>query len=342
MAELTMYGEISRETAGYAAKRLLRRNKAMIYTERFGQGHVLPKNSGQIMKFRRYLALALAVAPLAEGITPTGQKLRTEDVVVRLEQYGDSVGLTDVIKDTHHDPVLKESLNLCNDQIRETIETIRFSVLKSGTNVFYGGSGVTSRAYVAGGPSDAHLKLIERSLLRNRAEKITSVIKATQLIATEPVPEGFYTLGHTDLKPDIEALDDYTPVHKYSNSSKALEGEIGQACGMRFLLSQLYTPWLLAASSAGSQSTFLSGGVATAGYADVYPLIVLAKDAYGIVRLQGENAVTPIVLNPDKPDKSDPLAQRGYVAWKMWQACVILSQFWMARYEVACDADADV
>jgi N4-gp56 family major capsid protein len=88
MSEINLYGDISRETAGHLSRQLLRRNKAMIHTEKFAQGHVLPKNSTRIMNFRRYQALALATTPLSEGVTPTGQKITYEDITVTLEQFG--------------------------------------------------------------------------------------------------------------------------------------------------------------------------------------------------------------------------------------------------------------
>jgi N4-gp56 family major capsid protein len=45
-----------------------------------------------------------------------------------------------------------------------------------------------------------------------------------------------------------------------------------------------------------------------------------------------------MVLNPGKPSKSDPMAQRGYVSWKTWYTAVILNDLWMARLEVAVTA----
>jgi N4-gp56 family major capsid protein len=44
-----------------------------------------------------------------------------------------------------------------------------------------------------------------------------------------------------------------------------------------------------------------------------------------------------MVVNP-KPAPGDPLAQRGTVGWKAWQAAVILNDAWMARAEVAATA----
>ena len=76
--------------------------------------------------------------------------------------------------------------------------------------------------------------------------------------------------------------------------------------------------------------------VSTTGVnADVYPVIFLAQDCFAQVPLKGDEAITPMVLNPGKPSKSDPMAQRGYVSWKTYYAAVILQDLWMARLEVA-------
>jgi N4-gp56 family major capsid protein len=58
-------------------------------------------------------------------------------------------------------------------------------------------------------------------------------------------------------------------------------------------------------------------------------------DAYGVVPLKGQSAMTPTVLNPGTPSKSDPLGQRGYVGWKTWFNAVRLNETWMSRLEVA-------
>jgi N4-gp56 family major capsid protein len=53
------------------------------------------------------------------------------------------------------------------------------------------------------------------------------------------------------------------------------------------------------------------------------------------VPLKGQSAMTPTVLNPGTPSKSDPLGQRGYVGWKTWFNAVRLNETWMSRLEVA-------
>ena len=76
------------------------------------------------------------------------------------------------------------------------------------------------------------------------------------------------------------------------------------------------------ADAGGAKGTMLS---TTGTSADVYPVIYLGANAYGIIALKGQYAVTPMVVNP-KPSDSDPLAQRGSVSWKAMQTAVINHQ----------------
>ena len=108
----------------------------------------------------------------------------------------------------------------------------------------------------------------------------------------------------------------------------AWEGEIGKIEDVRYLCSTIVEPFLGGGASSGTNV------LQTGTLADVYPMIYLARDAYGIVAFKGANALTPMVVNPKASD-SDPLAQRGHVGWKGYSATIILNDFWMARLEVA-------
>jgi len=336
--EQTQYGDISPRTAGYASKEMLKRGQIAVVTDRFGQSKPLPKNSGKTITFRRYEALTPATAPLAEGVTPAGQKLRPTDVSCALEQYGDVVHLTDVIMDTHEDPVLNESISLCAEQIKETVETIRINALKGGTTVFYAG-GVSSRATVTSAVTRPDIRKIIRYLNRMKAQVISSIVKASPKISTEPVAPAYFAMCHTDLEADIRNTAGFVSSEKYADSDKAQMYEIGKIDSIRFICTPLFNPWLAAATSA-TGTTFLSSGSepASALSPDVYPIIIVAKDAYGIVPLQGENVVKPAVRNPS-PTIGDELGQKGFVSWKLWQSLCILNQTWLVRYEVACTAN---
>jgi len=333
MSETTSYGDISPRTAGKAMKRLLKRGQHLMVVERFGQKDPLRKNQTKTVKWRRYNSLARASAPLAEGITPKGKRLTYTDVNATLEQYGDLLEITDVIADTHEDPIFQESMDLCGEQAAETVEELRIAVIKAGTNVFYA-NGVSTRATVNSPAVRGDFRKIYRSFKKHKAREISRIIAATDKVATEPVEPAYFCMGHTDLKADLRDVNGFIPVANYSNSMKALPGEVGSLEEFRIILTPMFEPWEVAGAAG---TTYLSSGVAPASSlgADVYPLIFVARDAYGIVPLQGFESVVPYVINPNKPTKSDPLAQLGYVAWKTYQTAGILNHSWIARLEVA-------
>jgi len=244
--------------------------------------------------------------------------------------------LTDIVFDAHEDNVPKETVNLCGDQMGETVEVVTIATLKAGSNVFYANN-AGSRSAVDSPCLAGDFKRIERSLAKNKGTMITSRIKASQLISTEPIDPAFIVMGHTDCKADIEAMEGYVPVRNYADSSRTADPtEVGSLGSFRFLLTPLFEPWL-AAGTAGT--TYLSSGdvVTSSTACDVYPLIVVGKDAYGVVRLQGRTAVQPAVVYP-KPVVGDELAQRGFVSWKIFYTSVLLNSSWAARYEIAATA----
>ena len=133
-----VYGDITPRTAAYASKELLKRGLPLLILEKFMQGKSLPGNSPKSVTWRRYNSLPIVAAGnIIEGVTPVAQKLTTTDVTITLSQMGGLTELTDVIQDTHEDPVLKEMTVIVGEQIAQSVETLRYGVLKATTNKFY-------------------------------------------------------------------------------------------------------------------------------------------------------------------------------------------------------------
>ena len=320
---MTTYGDISPRTAAYVVVELLKRAMPYLCLEKFGQSKSLPANKTQSMKFRRYNSLGLRTTPLTEGVTPASEKLTATDITATLSQYGGLVEITDIIADTHEDPVLREALAVSSEQAAKTVETLRYNVLKACTNVFYAGS-VASRDLVASAFTRTDQRKIVRALERQEAQFITNVVKSTPSFNTESVLPAYVGVTHVDLTSDIRGLDGFTSVADYGGQ-KAWETEIGSCEDVRYLKSTIFTPY----SAAGATSATLLG---TGGKADIYPVMYFGKDAYGLIALKGKYSITPIVINP-VPSKSDPLGQRGSVSWKTMQTTVILNDAWMAVLE---------
>lgn len=325
----TEYGDITPRTAAYVAVELLKRALPYLCLEKFGQAKTLPGNKTQSMKWRRYKSLGVATTALTEGVTPPSKKLTYEDISCTLYQYGDLVEITDVVADTHEDPVIQEATDILGEQAAKTIEVIRYNIVKAGTNVYYANN-VAGRTSVTAVMARADQRAIVRGLERQEAKHITTVVRSTPSFNTENVAPAFIGLAHVDLKTDIRGLTGFIDSKDYGSISR-FETEVGACEDVRYLTSTIFTAFADGGSPTGAGSTRIS----TAGAAcDVYPVIILGRDAYGIVALKGKFAITPMVINP-VPSKSDPLGQRGSVSWKTMQTAVILNDNYMYRYEVA-------
>lgn len=326
----TAYGDISPRIAAYAEKELLKRAIPFMVLEKFGQSKPLPANSAKTITFRRYSALPNTPTALTEGVTPGSNTMACTDIPCLLTQYGSMITITDIIMDTHEDNVLNEAIDLLGEQAAQMIETMRYGVLKAGTNVMYSGS-ATARNQVVATISLASQRKATKALKRQNAEQITKVVKSTPAWGTEAVAKAFIGLIHPDMEADIRNMlgadgkSAFVPVEKYG-SIVPYENEIGKVEDVRYLSSTIFAPF----PDAGGAKGLMTSTSGTS--ADVYPVLYVAANAYAIVALKGMFALTPMVVNA-KPSDSDPLAQRGRVAWKAMQGAVILNDQFMCRFE---------
>ena len=353
MGAVTSYGDISPAVAAYSVVRMLKRAMPYLHLEKFGQVYPLPTNSTQTAKFRRYFLsgttgsagpdanasagfyIPVATTPLIEGVTPSGSVLANQDYTVTLAQYGDYVTTTDVIEDTHTDPVLQQATDILGEQAAVTVETLRYNVLKAGTNVWYANN-VTSRANIATAVSLADQRRVTTGLNRQNAKKITQVVASTPDFNTKSVEASFMAVVHPDLETDLRSLTGFKVVADYGPHTTPFEGEIGSLEQVRYLTSTIMLPFTGAASGSGVANNAALRSTDTV-YIDIYPILIFGRDAFGIVPLKGKSSMTPMVVNP-KPAPGDPLGQRGTVGWKLWTATVILQDAFMARLEVGATA----
>jgi N4-gp56 family major capsid protein len=347
MSAVTGYGDISPAVAAYSVVRMLKRAMPYLHLEKFGQTYALPTNSTQTAKFRRYFLtgatgaagngvatspffIPVATTALVEGVTPSGSLLANQDYTVTLAQYGDFVTITDVIEDTHTDPVLQQATDILGEQAAVTVETLRFNILKAGTNVFYANA-VGGRSSVVTAISLTDQRRVTTGLNRQNAKKITQVVASSPDYNTKSVEASYMAVCHPDTETDIRSMTGFKPVADYGPHTSPFEGEIGSVEQVRYLTSTIMAPWADAGGSKGAMRS------TTGTSADVYPVLYFGRDAFGIVPLKGKSSMTPMVVNP-KPASGDPLAQRGTVGWKLWTATVILQDAFMARLEVGATA----
>ena len=331
---MTVYGDISPRTAAYVSMDMLERAKPFLCMGKFGQQKPIPKNKTQSVRFRRYNALPPTTSPLVEGVTPTADNITHTDVQANLSQYGRRAQISDVIMDTHEDPVLKEYSEIMGEVAGQTAELVIYQVLRAGTNVMFANG--TARSQVNTPVSTSLMNRAIRALKRQNAKLMTSMLAASDRVGTAPIRGGFIGFCHPDLQTDLENLTGWKDKTEYGTYSVVCENEMGSYKEIRFLGSTLYSPFIQAGANS---TTMLSNGVTPASSlpADVYPVVICGKDSYATVSLAGSTAISPVVVTP-KPSDSDPLGQRGHVGWKTWLTALILNDAWMLRLEVACNA----
>jgi len=322
------YGDLSPRTAAHAVANMLKRGLPILVLEKFGQVYTIPTGGSKTAKWRRYNALPLATNPLVEGVTPAGSKVTVTDVTATLDQYGDFVPFTDVVLDTIEDPFLQQLQMVLGEQAAQTVETLRWNVLKAGTNVQY--SNGTQRTDVNTPITLAMQRKATRTLKRQNASHFTNIVKSTPNYATQSVAASFVGVVHVDCENDIRAMAGFIDPKNYGTTSP-WENEIGSVEDVRYIRSTVFTPF---PDAGGAKGAMLS---TTGTLADVYPVLYLSRDAYAIVPLKGKDALSIAVVNP-KPVIGDPLGQKGTAGWKTMQTCVILNDAWIVRGECAATA----
>jgi N4-gp56 family major capsid protein len=322
---------VSQRTNVYAERRMLKHAGPIRVLEKTGPlSKPMPQNKGVTIKFRRPIPFEPALTPLQEGVTPSPTGIRFEDVSGTLEQYGEVSVITDVIEDTHEDPILQEIEVQLGENIGRTMEALDYAVLRGGTNVFYANG--SARTDVNMPVSLAKLRAVSRGLKAQKAMKITQGLDSGPDYASFPIEAAYVIVGHSDLESDIRNLPGFKNVSEYASRKVISEHEIGSCEEFRFLLSADLDPFADAGGLKGSM-------VSTTGTsADVYPMLAFGKEAWGQVALRGQGAISPSIIPVGQKTKDDPLGQRGYAGWKGWHLALILNQLWMARLEVACTA----
>jgi len=347
------------ERVGITRARILKNALPRITLGTIGENDNFDKNSGRVMKFRRYLAdgqtasqpnrffpdgagdraQAFANSYLAsEGVTPPAGSISSQDITTTLNHYTILKGYTKDTFDMYEDDIPKQMTEKVGQTIGLVNEMVLFGVAKGCTNRFYGGTGV-DRATVNDAISLPLLRRIARSLAANHAVTVTKMLQkmpASGNYATSPI-EGacFPVFVSTDLHPDIRNLPGFLHVKSYSDGSKALPNEFGACEEFRFFSS----PELIGVQSGGAAvTTCLRDLQSTDGVnADVYQVIVASQDAWTHVGLNlSDDSIS--ALPPGQKDKADPTGVRGFVGADWYYNAALLNQLQMAVVEVGTDA----
>lgn len=271
----------------------------------------------------------------AEGTTPTANTIGWTDISVTLEQYAVLYKFSSKSELMYEDNIPDNMLKRTAKDLAEVAELVAYGVVRAGTSVIYANG--STRAAVNTTITLPKLRQAARAMEANRASKVTSAIKPGLNFGTVPVEESYIVFMHTDMSSDVRELPGFVKRVEYGSAISPVHArEIGACEEFRFVTSPLFTPFL-AGGAAVAGTGMVSAGAANC---DVYPMIVMAEEAWGHVSLKGHGkpAIKARLIPSTEINHANPSGMFGYVGANFWYAAVRLNENWMTRIETCASS----
>lgn len=311
----------------------------------FGTQKQIPQNKTDTVVFRRALPLDAGTngAPnitasnylMQEGVTPGSRTIAYQDVQVTVQQYGVLMKLSSKAEAMYEDDIPGDMVKLVGEHMASIEELISYGVVRGGTNVVYANG--SARTSVNTAITLNKLRQAARQLESAHAQLVTEKLASSVNFNTTAIEPGYLVFIHTDMEADFRNLTNFVPVARYGQQKPVHEREVGTVERFRIVTSPYFKPFLSAGGSI-TAGTFLSNGGTSGTTADVYPVMVVAQEAWGQIALKGMGAIQPIYLPAKQITHANPMGQFGYVGANFYKNAVRLNENWMVRIECACSA----
>ena len=323
------------------------------------------------------VSAGLADSALAEGAGAVNKRsIKKVTIETNFARYGEMIDYTDEVDMFAEDMVqvhYREELGLLANQRNEDL--IQLDMLTT-TNIMYVGS-ATSLVTVGGDTTAADgteddlsrvnydlIRKAVRKLVRNRAQKNTTMVTGSTKIDTRVVNKAFYAVIGPEVKFDMENLTRgatyeteyvYIPAYKYASAANLAEGEVGAMNDVRFIESESAVIYrgagavvpvsyvgelshtTLDATTAAALNTFTG----TSNYADtedrfdVFPILFPTKGSFATVGLKGNGKIKFNAQAPSKIELGNPYGTQGFFSYNMWYAGIILREERLLKVLVA-------
>lgn len=342
---IQQYGTVASRNLIRAEMKMLKHAEPIQVLTKFGDQKEQPLNKTDTIVFRRlkpFNPTATEVPNItatsfltAEGTTPTANTISYTDVTTILNQYAVLFKFSSKAQLMYEDDIPGDMAKLTGETLAEVAELVCFGQVKAGTSVIYANG--STRVGLNTTVSLNDLRLAARTMESNRAKMVTSAIKSGPDYGVSSVEPGYIVFLHTDMVADVRDLPGFTKRVDYGSAIKPVhQREIGACEDFRFVTSPLFAPWLAGGAVVGT-----SGMVAAnSTNVDIYPLIVMAENAWGQCSLKGHgySGVSPTLIPASTKNHANPSGMFGYVGADFWCSSVRLNENWMTRIE-ACATD---
>jgi N4-gp56 family major capsid protein len=359
MAGITSSSTLTSQFQNFFSKELLSIVQQETILDQFAMKAPIPKNNGNkaITMFRFGSPSVADVKTLTEGTAIGSANYRAlvlNSLSKSLAQYGQVIGLTDILRATDLFNSLQQATKTSGMDMALWVDSVIRNVLV-GSNLTASGSSIGSAAEGGGtfdnsdacntAASSGGIKVYGNpaTLTTQTFSGLNSATTAADATMTAsavldsmtrlkrnraPMINGGYVLA-TDprVTRDLMRDTDWLNASNYGNKGTPFyKGEVGSIYGCRVVNqtnSFVSTGSATAADEFIYQASAAGGGLAASK--DIIASFFFGNESFGIPALTGDDPLSPKIVITDTPDKSDPLNQLITVGVKLYFATLRLA-----------------
>lgn len=313
----TSGNDFTPEKAVFYAKAFIKNHQGKLVHGQFGEKLTYPKHSGDVVNIRGLSPYEVKTTPLQEGVTPAPNTMNFYYVEVPVYQYGAFTPITDFASFASRDEVLVHDAEELSSQSGRTIETIDVEALNAGMSVLYAPA-ISSSGVI----TEIHARSSLTNTCRFSIEAIFRAVNYLKVQDAEPVNGNSYVaIIHPNVEYDVMTNPKFVDIVKYAAAERIFNGEIGKIGNVRFVVSSFAKIFKGAGATISGSDKY-----------DVYSTLVIGKDAYKVLEIEGQGMQT-IIKPLGSGGTADPLNQRATQGWKTTHGIGITGQTCMVRVE---------
>lgn len=265
---------------------------------KFGVPKDLPKNYGKTINFRRYTKLDPVATALTEGELPDSDVVAGSSITATVSQYGAYMIFSDLASDETFDDVIKEYLIAQAQQASLTLDNVAKKELATNGSPYLVNGATFALMDVADGKAVPTIDMFRK----------VALILSNNYIGTHEKGAGKYVVLVDD-NTIYDLLND-TRMEKFMDYGKTnkpiMDNFVADVYNLRFIRNR---------NASTRPETTVKDGSGTASVT-VHDAFVLGAEAYGVVRLGGNN-VQVLKKALGSAGTADPLNQKQTIGWKI-------------------------
>jgi N4-gp56 family major capsid protein len=283
------------------------------------------------------VSTGLSDAALTEGAGRVNERsVKKITMETSFSRYGEMIPYTDEVDLFSEDNVqvhYREELGrLANRRVEDLIQ---MDMLSTG-NVQYAGVATAIGEVGPGTLEEEPLYKVSydlirkgmRRLVRNRAEKNTSMVTGSTKVDTRTIARAYYGIIGPEVKYDLETVKDasgelaFVPAYKYGDAASLAEGEVGAMHDARFIESESAVVYRGQGKDAIAGTTLST----TNGKCDVFPILFPTKGSFATVGLRGKGKIKFNAISPENKELNNPYQNQGLFSYNFFYAGIVLQE----------------